>query len=89
MLLFHETQIFTSYLLVVDYLLYLLSTIPLTMYNICICIDTVGHKIQSAKLKKKMRFIIKLRTFTCQYKIIEFIRYIKVFPKEMTKIKCA
>lgn len=53
MLLFHETQIFTSYLLVVDYLLYLLSTIPLTMYNICICIDTVGHKIQSAKLKKK------------------------------------
>lgn len=53
MLLFHETQIFTSYLLVVDYLLYLLSTIPLTMYNICICIDTVDHKIQSAKLKKK------------------------------------
>lgn len=52
MLLFHETQIFTSYLSVVDYLLYLMSTIPLIMYNICICIDTVGHKILSAKLKK-------------------------------------
>lgn len=36
--------------------------------------------------KRKMHFIIELRTVTCQYKIIEFIRYIKVFPKEMTKI---
>lgn len=87
MLLFHEIQIFTSYLLVVDYLLYLLSTMPLIMYTICICINIVGQRIQSAKLKKrKMHFIIELRTVTCQYKIIEFIRYIKVFPKEMTKI---